>query len=98
MQRLASILNNNLFPAHVNKGLQSSVIVNLATKILKQLFGEEINDYAEVKFFKNGALNILCDSSTTAQQIKLNEANLIASINSKLGRPAINKINIYSLK
>lgn len=98
MQKLGSLLGKQNFSQNFNTGLLSSTLVAFAEQALAQLFGNEIKKFAEVKYYKNKAININCRSSSTSQQIKLSEEEILKIINDKVGKTVVQKLNIHSIK
>lgn len=97
MQSLFSILQNNKpSSSPLLQAVSASLAVEIANEILINKFGQTIAEYASATYVKNGVLTIACLSSTAAQEIKLQEANLVTLINKKMGFTAVKKIKYLS--
>ncbi len=92
LKSLANLLQQRVNRSPVLKGAAAALTVEAGNEIMKQLFGNDIADYAQVAYLKDGVLAIGCLSSAAAQEIKLQEQNLIAAINKKIGATIVKKI------
>lgn len=70
----------------------AALIVEESNNVLRDFFGDQISRFAEVIYLKDGALAIKCTSPAAAQEIKLNEKEIIAKISQKTNSALINKI------
>lgn len=96
MQSLFSILRNKSTSSPLLRGVNASLAVEAANEILVNKFGPTIGEHASAAYVKNDVLSVACLNSTAAQEIKLQEADIIALINDKLGFNAIKKIKYLS--
>jgi len=81
MQNLAEIFKKHKNTSPLWRGVNASLIVEEANKILIELFGKEALKYANAVYCKNNILTFACLSSTFAQEIKLNKNLIILKIN-----------------
>ena len=72
--------------------LESTEIVELAQDVLKDIFGEELGMQAKPLFLKNRTLTVSCASSAIAQEIRLNQLDIVEKINKKLGEKQVDRI------
>jgi len=92
MKSLANLLKQKKDKSPVWKGVEASLIVEEATKILVDILGVEVIQYAQPAYYKNSTLTFACLSSTVAQELKLNEKSIIRQINDKFGKNTVTKI------
>jgi len=85
MQTLAEIFKKQKNASPLWRGINASLIVEEANKILVDLLGAEAIKYANAVYFKNNILTFACLNSTFAQEIKLNKNQIIKFINKKFG-------------
>ena len=69
-----------------------ALIVEEANNVLREIFGDQIRRFAEVVYLKDGALSIKCTSPSAAQEIKLNEKEIIAKISQKTNSELVNRV------
>lgn len=74
------------------RGAMAAMTVEGANRILTELFGAEIERYAQAVFIKNGVLTMECKGSAAASEIKLNEKKILAKIREEFGQNSIDKI------
>ena len=83
-----------------NKPLQKQVeagqIVEIAEEIFKDLFGAEEALHVKPLFLKNRTLTVTCSSSTVAQEIRLNQGEIVDRINEKMGKKEVDRIRYLS--
>lgn len=72
--------------------LDSIEIIDLVKAVLVELFGAEIAKDANPLFLKNRTITISCASSVIAQEIRLNQADIVQKINEKLGKNEVDRI------
>ena len=92
MKSIFNILQQKRSESPVLRGALTSLTIEEADKVLAELFGQEIKNYAAAAYLKNGVLTIRCQGAAAAQEIKLNETNILAKINQKFGPDAVIKI------
>ena len=74
------------------KGVEASLVVDEANKILTEMFGDEFKKFGRALYLKNRILAITCLSSIAAQEIRLNEQGIIAKLKNKFGIQAVERI------
>ncbi|MDD5289609.1 MAG: DciA family protein [Patescibacteria group bacterium] len=83
---ISSILNNTV---KQQKGLSAQVTAALACeefdKIVRQKWGEKGANKVKALYLKDGVLTIASLSSVMAQEIKLNEREILAELKTKFG-------------
>ncbi len=92
LKSLGNLLQQRVSRSPVLKGAAAALTVEAGNKVLKELLGEDITEYAQVAYFKDGTLAIGCLSSTVAQEIRLKENEIIDSINKKIGANIVKKL------
>ena len=76
----------------LQKQLEETDIVEIAQGGFEEMFGKEIAPQAKPLFLKNRTLTVSCSSSTIAQEIRLNQAELVEKMNEKLGKKEVDRI------
>ncbi|MBI5728142.1 MAG: DUF721 domain-containing protein [Candidatus Magasanikbacteria bacterium] len=76
----------------LKKQVEASLVIEYATAVLRDLLGESLAIHAKPLFLKNRTLTITCSSSSVAQEIRLNQANIVETINNKLGKKEVDRI------
>lgn len=76
----------------LKKQLESAEAVVAAELVLRELFAVELFEAAKPLFLKNRTLTISCASSVIAQEIRLNQAEIVQKINAKLGKNEVDRI------
>lgn len=80
----------------LKKQIDASKVVNIAQDVLEDMFGKEQALHANPQYLKNRTLTITCSSSTMAQEIRLNQEDLVKKINNKLGTDRVDTIRYLS--
>ncbi|MFB6226370.1 MAG: DUF721 domain-containing protein [Candidatus Paceibacteria bacterium] len=76
--------------------IDASKVVEIAQKVLEDMFGSEQAVHANPQYLKNRTLTITCSSSTMAQEIRLNQDKIVEKINQKLGTDKVDTIRYLS--
>lgn len=92
MKSLSDLLKQKSKDSPIWKGVSAALIVEQADKILIDVIGSEVKEYAKASHYKDCTLTFACLSSTIAQEIKLNEKNIIRRINQDFGKNTVKKI------
>ncbi|PIT88802.1 MAG: hypothetical protein COU29_00260 [Candidatus Magasanikbacteria bacterium CG10_big_fil_rev_8_21_14_0_10_36_32] len=92
MKSIFNILQQKKSESPVLRGALTSITIEETDKILAELFGEEIKNYVSAAYIKNKVLTFRCQGSVAAQEIRLNETNILAKINAKFGLGTVIKI------
>ena len=66
--------------------------VKAAVEVMGELFGEELSKDAKPLFLKNRTVTISCSSTAVAQEIRINQAEIVEKINNKLGTKEVDRI------
>ncbi len=91
-QPLGSLLQNHVVNSTIRRGITAAKVVETAQAILAELFSKEARSQFQATYFKNGALMMACLSAAAAQELRLNEEEFKAKINSKLPQPVVRRI------
>ena len=78
------------------RGAMAALTVEGADQILAEMFGAGVCNFAKSAYVKNGTLSIRTTGSSSATEIKLNEAAIIAKITQKFGPDSVKKIRCIS--
>jgi predicted nucleic acid-binding Zn ribbon protein len=72
--------------------VESAQAIEYATAVFEELFEKELAAEAKPLFLKNRTLTVTCGSSALAQEIRLNQAQIVKKINQKLGKKEVDRI------
>lgn len=89
IEKISSLLWGSIRRAGVEKEVLAALVIKEAKKVLAEKFGERIFKKIKILSFKNGILSISVLSSVIAQEIKINEGNLLGKINKKFGKKIV---------
>ena len=76
----------------LQKQVEATQVVDFTEEVLKEMFGEDLAKHAKPLFLKNRTLTISCASSVMAQEIRLNQADIVEKVNEKLGKKEVDRI------
>ena len=74
------------------RGAMAALTVEEADKIMTEIFGAGVLEFARAAYVKNRVLAITLRGSTAGQEIRMNESDILAKINEKFGRGTVEKI------
>ncbi len=89
---LADALQKKLDSTPFKKQLESVEVVAVAELVLRELCAANLAEASKPWFLKNRTLTISCASSVIAQEIRLNQAEIVQKINEKLGKDKVDRI------
>lgn len=92
MKSLGELLKRQMPQTVSWKHVEASVVVEKTNEILRDLFGAGSKRFAQAVYFKERTISITCLSSVMAQEIRLNEKQIITALNDKLGGKIVEKI------
>lgn len=76
--------------------LQSQVetarVLEAAEAAFTELFAADLARHAKPQYLKNRTLTVTCTSSALAQEIRLNQGQIVESINKRLGGKEVDRI------
>lgn len=76
----------------LKKQLEASQVIDVASHVFQELFGEDGAKHIIPQFLKNRTLTVTCASSVVAQEIRLNQMTIVEKINEKLGKNDVDRI------
>jgi hypothetical protein len=76
--------------------IESGDAITAAEKAFIDVFGEELSAHAKPLYLKNRTMTVTCTSSVLAQEIRLNQAKIVAKINKYLGGKEVDRIRYLS--
>jgi hypothetical protein len=80
----------------IKQKINASQVVQASQKILQEKFGSGLVNQVKVKSWQKNTLEISCQSSVIAQEIKLQQDKIMENINKKLGKQKITNIKFSS--
>ena len=72
--------------------LEGSEVLEAAQSVFVARFGESQSIHLKPLFLKNRTLTVTCSSSEIAQEIRLNQADIVEEINQELGEKQVDRI------
>lgn len=76
----------------LKRQVEASQVLEYASNVLVEIFGKEQAYHVKPLFLKHRTLTIACSSSAMAQEIRINQNNIINKINEKLGKKEVDSI------
>lgn len=76
--------------------VESGEAITAAEKAFTDLFGKELAAHAKPLYLKNRTMTVTCTSSALAQEIRLNQKEIVKKINSLLGKNDVDRIRYLS--
>ncbi len=76
----------------LKRQVEASQVLEYASNTLVEIFGKEQAFHVKPLFLKHRTLTITCSSSTMAQEVHINQADIINKINEKLGKKEVDSI------
>jgi len=76
----------------LKKQVESAEILEITQDVLRDMFGEELAGTAKPLFLKNRTMTISCNSSAMAQEIRVNQHDIVSAINKKAGKNEVDRI------
>ena len=80
----------------MKKQLEGTELVEKASKIFESFFGAEQAIHIKPLFLKNRTLTVTCSNSAVAQEIRLNQAEIVEKINTVVGKKEVDRIRYLS--
>ncbi|MDQ5961851.1 MAG: hypothetical protein QG669_243 [Patescibacteria group bacterium] len=76
----------------LKRQVETGNLLLVASEVLGQFVGPENTKYIKPLFVKNRTLTITCSNSALSQEIHLNQAKIVESINQKIGENSLDRI------
>ena len=92
MTPLGDTLKKNTNQGPLQKQVEAAQVLEFSQEILEEIFGSEQSIQAKPLYLKNRTLTITCATSAIAQEIRLNQAEIVTKINEKLGKKEVDRI------
>jgi predicted nucleic acid-binding Zn ribbon protein len=92
MQTIGNILKRHNVGGALARGVSAAETVEKANDLLREWFGASIQEYAEAAYVKQKILTIVCRGSSTSQEIRLRERQLIQELERALGNRAVERV------
>lgn len=89
----------NLIPQALRRNkiapqVEATLVLKEFNKIAQAVWGEKFNQYAKALYLKDKVLTVAVLSSIMVTEVRLNKNNLINSINTTFGYPAVKDIRL----
>lgn len=96
MESLRSLLRGTDAPSTVVQAASVSFVVEVADKMIISTLGEDSRPLLRAAYVQNGTLAIICVHPAAAQEIKLQERQLIEKINQRIGKIVVRKVKFIT--
>jgi hypothetical protein len=80
---LGDLLKNRIGKGHFSEKVTAALVCEEFDKIMFQIWGENIRDNAKAMYLKDKVLTVACLSPVVAQEVRLNEGQLLEKTNKK---------------
>ncbi|OGY78789.1 MAG: hypothetical protein A3B74_03295 [Candidatus Kerfeldbacteria bacterium RIFCSPHIGHO2_02_FULL_42_14] len=81
---LSQLLSITLRKKNIEKEVSAARIIDSASAILKEQFGEAIFEYVRLKYVKGTRLFLSVSSSVVAQEVRLKQEAMLQELNRKI--------------
>ncbi len=85
MDSLDRLISKNIKKAGASRQVRTAMVLDLTKAQLCDFFGEDLAILMRPTAMRNGVITIRCTNSSCAQEIALNEKELLGKINPSLG-------------
>jgi hypothetical protein len=89
---IGSSLHKGAKNSGLKKQLDADRVVENANIAMVDIFGEDYEKHVKPLYLKNRTLTVSCNSSTAAQEVRLNQVKIVDSINNMLGTIEVDRI------
>jgi len=96
MHPIKNIVNQSVKKAGADKSIEAAGVVEAVEKIIEKLFGTEMAKYIKPLYLKNRTLTVSCTNSTVAQELKLQEPEILGQLTDKLGGKLVDRIRYFA--
>jgi Dna[CI] antecedent, DciA len=93
-QSLKSLMNKSLDKAGINEQVTAQRVLDTATKLLVQRWGDDMAAMISFKSFNSGNLQVNSTSSAAMQTLKVERIDFMNALNYQLGKRVVYKINV----
>ena len=97
MQPLGKIVKNTVQKkGGVANSIEAANVVETADKVLADVFPDDVKVLMKPLYIKNRTLTISCSSSAVAQELKLNEPQILEGLEKELGEKLVDRIRYFA--
>lgn len=94
---LGDALKENLKKkSSLKQQVDAAGVVEATSAVFQELFGVELAKHANPLFLKNRTLTVSCGSSALAQEIRLNQQQIVDMVNKRVGAKEVDRIRYLS--
>lgn len=72
------------------------MVLERVIAVLKRLFGDDADKRMKPLYVKRGVLTVSCLSSVAAQELKLNEREIVQEVNTHFGKPVVDRVRFFA--
>ena len=80
----------------LQKQIEASDVVTAAVAVFIEVFGETEAVHVKPLYVKNRTLTVTCSGATVAQEIRLNQAEIVQKLNDTVGKNEVDRIRYLS--
>lgn len=96
MKDVKSLLKGSMMRAGISEQVLGEQARQIFAMVLREVFGQAVNEQARVKYLRHGVLSVNIQSSALANEIKLQERAIIKKVNNQLGEPLVKRLSYHS--
>ncbi|MEW6611053.1 MAG: DciA family protein [Patescibacteria group bacterium] len=85
LRSIKSLLPRVLKKHGITQGVEAAQVVEAMEQEVGKRWGEEGMRGITVRYFRNNAVAVSCTSSVWAQEVKINEQEILATLKKKMG-------------
>jgi hypothetical protein len=93
---IGSLLWKSIRRAGMEDGVAAVLVMEEFKKILKNEFGEKIENRIKVLYLKKKILYLSALSSVVMQEIRMNEDKILKELNKKFNKKLVERLNFFA--
>ena len=90
---LKKLVTNSVQRAGIGRQVEALNVVEIFTKVVNELFDQNISQQVKPAYFKNGILTVSCLSSLIMQELQYRDREIVDNINKIIGKEVVNKLS-----
>lgn len=96
MDQFAKVLQSRFKKSAMAKSIQAALVVEFFQKVVKELWGKQVEEQVQALHLKRQVLTIACINSIVAQEVKFKQAEIISKINQEFGKDTALSLKIMT--
>lgn len=96
MEPIKNLVSQSVKKAGADKSVEAARVVEITEKIIEKIFGKKMTMHIKPLYLKNRTLTVSCTNSTVAQELKLQEPDILERLTKKLGKNLVDRIRYFA--